>query len=225
MQGPGFDPAEERSRASIEERLAGIWERIGRYRDPQEVSITAVTKGFDSSVLDELVACGLCHVGENYVQELRAKQPLAPSGITWRFIGGIQRNKLSWLARNTQVIESISNVAELERLKAGEFVGELFVQMRSDDSPQRHGAEEAEIASLVERARELGLNIVGLMGVAPVSTDLAAVDFFRRVRGLADRCGLAMCSMGMSGDYEYAVAEGATHLRLGRALLGERRRA
>ncbi|MGC8465926.1 MAG: YggS family pyridoxal phosphate enzyme [Acidimicrobiales bacterium] len=209
----------------VAERIANIRERIAHYVDPSEITITAVTKGFDASVVALVLACGLGDIGENYVQELRAKQLEAPDGLKWHFIGGIQRNKLTWLAKHVQTIESISTAGELDRLGALGFDGELFIQVRSDDNPQRHGALEVDVPALVVRARELSLKIVGLMGVAPVTGGVAGIDFFRRVRRLADRNGLAKCSMGMSGDFESAVAEGATHLRLGRALLGERRKA
>lgn len=209
------------SREAVQERLGTIRERIARYRSPDEVTIICVTKTFPTGIVELVRDCGLVDVGENYYQEMQQKEQEI-DGVSWHFIGGLQRNKLKGIARIATAIHSISTTAELDLLSTVAYSGGLFVQLRSDGGPQRSGASLEDVPRLVEYGRTRGLSILGLMGVAPIPQDGGAVDYFRLVRRLSSSLGLEMCSMGMSEDFEVAVSEGATHVRLGRALLGSR---
>lgn len=218
-------PSPGSSAREISQRLSDIKSRIARYRDPSEVEIITVSKGFSVDVIRAARGVGLVHFGENYVQEFVVKA-VALQGeelmASWSFIGGLQRNKIAKIAKWATEIHTVSRAEELAKLRELNYGGGLFIQVRADDDPKRGGVVPVLVPALVDLGRSQGLKILGLMGVASLSGGLRAPEFFRLVRQLADKCQLDSCSMGMSEDFELAVAEGATHLRLGRALLGHR---
>ncbi|MHB1497020.1 MAG: YggS family pyridoxal phosphate-dependent enzyme [Acidimicrobiales bacterium] len=220
--------------ASVAARLAAVRDRIEHAgRGPRAVTVVAVTKGFGPEAVRAAVEAGLSDIGENYAQEMLAKLGSVPGGVRWHFLGGIQRNKLSRLAPHVHLWHGLDREEEalaLARLRPGAAV---LVEVRSATGPSsareaspsaaRAGAAEEEVAGLVSVASAAGLSVKGLMTLGPRGAPPAEVArHFRSVARLALELGLPELSMGMSADFELAVAEGATVVRLGQALFGSR---
>ncbi|MET0458881.1 MAG: YggS family pyridoxal phosphate enzyme [Ilumatobacteraceae bacterium] len=189
------------------------------------MELLAVTKGFGPEVVRAAAAVGCTAIGENYAQELAAKASVvAETGVAVHFIGQLQSNKVRLVADVVGVWETIdrpSIVREVARRAPGATV---LVQVDATGEPGKGGCPPGDVAALVDAAGEAGLVVDGLMTVGPTAGGPeAARPSFRTVRALVDRFGLRTCSMGMSGDLEVAVQEGATRVRLGTALFGSRR--
>jgi pyridoxal phosphate enzyme (YggS family) len=218
--------------ASPAERLAEVRARIAKAarlagREPGEVTLVAVSKTHGAEAIRPLIAAGQRAFGENRVQEAQAKWPAlkaeAPD-VELHLIGSLQSNKAEDAAALFDVIHSVdrpSLVAALARAaaKTGRRPG-CFVQVNIGDEPQKGGCAVAALPELVESGREAGLRLLGLMALPPAEVEPA--PYFALLAKLARRHGLAGLSMGMSGDFETAVTIGATHVRVGTALFGER---
>ena len=213
----------------IAARLAEVRARVDAARGPdQNVMIVAVTKAFGADVVERAVAAGLTDLGENYGQELVAKaealERLAPEAATdvrWHFIGGLQRNKVKMLAGRVHVWHTVDRQSLVDELAKRCPAANILIQVNTTDEPQKSGCLPDEVPKLVEDARERGLDVTGLMTIGPTDgSDPRAA--FVRLRELGENEGLAELSMGMSGDYEVAVREGATMVRIGSALFGSR---
>lgn len=194
--------------------------------DPGRIRVVAVTKGFGAAAARAALAAGLTDVGENYADELLAKAPalaLPPGtpGPTWHFLGRVQRRKVARLAPVVAWWQGLARVVEAEAIARHRPGATVLVEVDVTAAPGRNGSRPAEVPALVDAARRCGLDVRGLMTVAPRLPDEAR-RAFALVRALADRLGLPECSMGMSDDYELAVGEGATMVRLGRVLFGPR---
>ncbi|GAA4108232.1 YggS family pyridoxal phosphate-dependent enzyme [Nocardioides fonticola] len=219
--------------AAVQARIATAATAAGR--DPAEVGLVVVTKYFPASDVRLLAGLGVAEVGENRHQEAEAKAAeCADLGLRWHFIGGLQSNKAAAVAGYADVVESVDRpklIAPLDRGAAARgAVVDVLVQVSLDPPgrDQRSGVEPAgllDLAAAVEEADHLRL--AGLMAVAPLGEDPAAA-FARladlRAELLADHPGATTLSAGMSGDLEQAVAVGATHVRIGSAILGSRPR-
>ena len=189
--------------AAVAARVEEVRSRIGT-----DVVIVAVTKGFGPDAVKEALDAGLTDIGENYAQELLAKAADERThGARWHFLGRVQRNKVNALTPHVHLWQGVDRPLPLP--------GRVLVQVNLSGLPQRNGCGWDDAAALVD---QLG-NVDGLMGVAGPGDPRPQ---FRRLRLLADDLGLATVSMGMSGDYEVAVDEGATMVRLGTALFGPR---
>lgn len=204
-------------------RVAGVRGRIeAAGGDPEKVAIVAVTKGFEAGTVLEALRCGLVDLGENYAAELTSK---AASGVLsgfdprWHYLGALQRNKLRRLAPFVQTWQGLSREVEVEALATVQPRARVMVQVSFDG---RQGCAAGDVGRLVESARVAGLDVAGLMTVAPQGGLPAAEAAFSAAAELRERLGLAELSMGMSGDLETAVRHGATMLRLGTALFGPR---
>ena len=218
--------------AAVRTRIAAAAARAGRRAD--EVSIVAVTKGHPVERAREAAAAGLLDVGENRVQEALAKQAAWPGApVRWHLIGHLQRNKAKLAAGRFALIHSLDSVRLAEALEAGAaaagIVQEVLVEVNVAREPQKSGALPEEAPALVARAAALPhLAVRGMMAMAPYSADAGVQrQVFRQLRQLRDGLAtpdlpLAVLSMGMSGDFEIAVEEGATMVRLGTILFGER---
>lgn len=184
------------------------------------VRVVAVTKGFGADAVDAARRAGLVDVGENYAPELLGKWV---EGLRWHFLGAVQRNKVKALAPKVDLWQGLDRPAagaEIARRAPGAAV---LVQVNLAGDPHRNGCSFAEAPGLVDTLRGDGLDVRGLMGVAPEGPpDTVARPLFRRLAGLAHELGLAEVSMGMTADLEVAVQEGATMVRLGTALFGPR---
>ena len=213
--------------ADVAARLAALRARItAAGRDPDDVTIMAVTKAFGPDAVDAALAVGLETLGENYVQEMVAKSPLVtvPVGVRpqWHFIGRLQRNKVRLLAGLVDVIETLDRSSLAREIARRLPAQRVFVQVNISGEPQKGGCAVGEVEALVGEARELGLRVEGLMGVAAAGDLSRAREQFRTLRELADDLGLEQRSMGMTADLEAALAEGSTIIRVGSALFGPR---
>lgn len=196
-------------------------------RSPDELSLIVVTKFHPAQLVRELSELGVRDVGENRHQEAQAKAAeLADLPLTWHFIGQLQSNKAKAARRYAQVFHSVDR-PELVRALSSELDSrDCFVQVNLTDDPARGGVAVEELSPLVEQlCAAPGLNLLGLMAVAPL--DEPARPAFARMRELSERIQTiaptaTALSMGMSHDFADAIAEGATHLRIGSAITGNR---
>jgi PLP dependent protein len=205
--------------ASRLERLRDRLESAGR--DPAEVVIVAVTKGFDESAPVVARQLGLLDIGENYPEELLEKAARDGS-LRWHMLGTIQRRRIRALAPVVGCWQTVSRpeeVTTLSRFAPG--VG-VFVQVETTGLTQRNGCSPEEAPAVVQAAAQAGLEVRGLMTIGPPGGPQAAAPGFELVAKIARDLGLSELSMGMSDDIEVAAAAGSTMLRVGRALFGER---
>jgi pyridoxal phosphate enzyme (YggS family) len=221
-------------RATVETEIAAAPRRAGR--DPGAVAVVAVTKTFPPEAVRLALRAGLTDVGENYVQEARAKRPQAPGG-TWHLIGGLQTNKVRAAIATFDRIHTLDG-SELATAvaAAAEHAGRrmpVLVQVNVTGDAAKRGVSGDAAVALCERVLGLpGLVLDGLMTIGAMADDPeAARPGFRLLRELRDdlarRLGVELphLSMGMSGDFAVAVEEGATLVRLGRVLFGARRQS
>ncbi len=216
--------------SELADRLAAVRAAVEQVERPwtHPVAIVAVTKGFGPEAIELAVEAGCTAVGENYAQELVAKRGAIESAraehpVEVHFIGHLQSNKVRQIAGLVDLWETIdrSSIAtEIARRRPG---GRVLVQVNATREDSKSGCAPADVAALVADVRGLGLDVAGLMTIGPTDGHVGrARAAFERTRALVDELGLEVCSMGMSGDYELAVACGSTQLRLGSALLGPR---
>lgn len=210
-------------RREVAARLAEVRERIeARGADPGRIRIVAVTKGFGPDAVEAAFAAGAMDVGENYAQELLAKAESAPGGVRWHFLGSVQRNKVRRLAPVVDTWHGVDRVAAAEAVASASPGAKVFVEVNVSGVSGRPGCAAGDLDGLVEHCRRLPLDAAGLMAVAPAGDAERARQCFRWLAASARRLGLRELSMGMSDDFEVAVEEGATTLRLGRVLFGPR---
>lgn len=219
----GPSQAEKVLARAVSERLEQVRRRIaGAGGDPAAIRVVAVTKGFGPEVARAALAAGLEDLGENYAQELLAKQPEVPGPCRWHFLGPIQRNKVRALAPHVALWQALDRPAAARAVAAHQPHGEVLLQVNFTGDGHKAGAAPGEAVSLLGAASDAGLQVRGLMTVGPAGDRDGARRCFAALAQLADRLGLEQRSMGMTDDLEEAVAEGATMLRLGRALFGPR---
>ena len=200
--------------------------------DPDRVTLVAVTKGFGAGVVRDALAAGLADCGESYVQELVAKAVElerehadardAAGRPRWHAIGRLQRNKVRKAAPFVTMWHSVDRLslgAEIARCAPGAAV---LVQVNTSGEESKGGCPPVMAAGLVEGLVDLGLDVQGLMTIAPAGPPEVARPAFHAARELRDRLGLSELSMGMSGDLEVALSEGATLVRVGTGLFGPR---
>jgi uncharacterized pyridoxal phosphate-containing UPF0001 family protein len=193
--------------------------------DPARVAVVAVTKGFSVEVARAALEVGLVDLGENYAQELLAKAEVArswPEQPRWHFVGAIQRNKVRALAPFVWLWHSVARVAEGEQIARWAPGARVLVQVDLVGRPGRNGCAPDDAPGLVVALGELGLDVRGLMTLGPEGPAEAARPAFRRLAAMARELGVAELSMGMTGDLEVAVEEGATLVRVGEGLFGPR---
>jgi PLP dependent protein len=206
-------------------RLAAVRARIARAGgDPQRITIVAVTKGFGVDVVQAALDAGLGDVGENYAQELisKAASLRRRDRIRWHFLGLVQRNKVAALAPLVAVWQSIDRPAAGEAIARRAPGAEVLVQVNVSGESAKHGCALEDAPELVGRLRALELRVLGLMAIGPSGPPELARPGFRALARLAHRLALPELSMGMTEDLEVAVQEGATMVRIGRALFGPR---
>jgi pyridoxal phosphate enzyme (YggS family) len=213
-------------------RIADACSTVGR--DPAEVTLTVITKFFPASDVRLLAELGVTDVGENRHQEAEQKaRECADLGLRWHFVGGLQSNKAAAVAAYADVVESVDRPKLLTGLAKGAHergvVLDCLVQVSLDPpgaEQGRSGAEPHEVPALAEQIRQTeGLALRGVMAVAPLGEDPAAA--FARLADVAAEVrrtdsSATWISAGMSGDLEEAVSAGATHVRIGSAVLGRR---
>ena len=226
MSAPATEVATRLDR--LRERIAAACERAGR--DPAAVTLVAVSKGHSAEAVRAAVEAGVTHFGENRVQEALPKIEAARvAGVEarWHFVGTLQSNKARAAAGAFDAIHSVESARLLARLDAAAPAPrDVFLQVNVAGEAHKGGVPPQWLGALVEAARAAErLRLRGLMTIAPLSRDAEeARPAFRALRELADRFGLPDLSMGMTNDLDAAVEEGATFVRAGRALFGERAR-
>jgi len=208
--------------AEVRARIVAACARAGR--DPTSVTLVAVSKSQPLEKLREAAAAGQRVFGENYAQELGGKASSLP-GCEWHFIGALQTNKVKRVVGQAALIHTCDRLALAEeiskRARNAGVVQRVLLEVNVGREPQKAGVHPEGAAALLEQVRAMpGLRCEGLMCIPPATGDPR--PHFRALRELAQQLGLAQLSMGMSADYEAAIEEGATLVRVGTAIFGER---
>ncbi len=218
----------------IAENILEVRRRIERAcersrRSPEEITLVAITKGFEASVIRTAFDLGIIDFGENRVQEAEGKiaqvSDLRPT-VTWHMVGHLQSNKAKAALEIFDIIHSVDSIrlaGILNRLAKKQLP--ILLEVNVSGESTKAGFSPDEVAPAVKEMRQLpNLNLMGLMTVAPMTAEPEEVrPVFRKLREMRDSLGLKHLSMGMTDDFEVAVEEGSTMLRIGRAIFGERR--
>jgi len=209
----------------VHERIAAAARASGR--EASEITTIVVTKFHPAQLVRDLYALGIRHVGENRHQEAVAKHgELAELDLTWHFIGQLQSNKARAVAEYAHVIHSVDRLSLVSALATQQREVDVFLEINLTDVPGRGGVLPVELEALCEAVLQVPLlKLRGVMAVAPVDEEPSraferVLEYATRVRALAP--GARDLSIGMSGDFEAAIALGATHLRIGTAITGKR---
>jgi PLP dependent protein len=211
--------------ASVEERIVTAARRAGRARS--DITLVAVTKKFSAAVIREAYDLGLRVFGENYVQEFETKLPELGdlAGAAFHLIGHLQSNKARTAAELFQTVETVDSEKLAQRLNAAARSLEVMIEVKLSEEETKVGASPEALPGLIEAIRACSkLRLTGLMTMPPWNEDPEVTrPYFRRLAELGRKHSLGKLSMGMSHDLEAAIEEGATHIRVGRALFGPRR--
>jgi pyridoxal phosphate enzyme (YggS family) len=195
-------------------------------RDPASIRLIAVTKTVPPQSISQVVECGIRDVGENRLQEALPKiVALAEFPLTWHFIGHLQTNKAKKVVEHFHWVQCVDRLELAERLnQAATKPLPALIEVKLHEEPNKSGMQEAGLPGFVERFRSYDkLELRGLMAIPPFFEDAEDVrPYFRKLGDLAREYGLPELSMGMSHDFEVAIEEGATMVRIGSALFGER---
>ena len=223
----------------IRDRLAGVQENIQRAlhrsgRGEEQVSILVATKYYDPEQLSALAEAGVGLIGENRAEDLLEKQERFGDRFEWHFIGHLQRRKAKIVVPRVTLVHSVDSVRLIEEVakRAPEGGANILIQVNVADEESKYGVSEEEVGELLDAAAQTrgSVRARGLMTLAPMVDDPEDVrHVFAKLRAIRDRLrkswsprfDLSELSMGMSGDYEVAVEEGATVVRIGRMLIEE----
>ena len=228
--------------STIAENIARVQERINNRavkvgRKPEEITLVAVSKTVDAARIKEAVEAGITTLGENYVQEAKEKIPEIGGGVTWHMIGHLQTNKVKYVVPLFSMIQSVDSLRlakEISQraLKLGTIM-DMLIEVNLGEEQTKTGLSAVEVPALLEAVADLkGIKVKGLMTMPPYFLDPEkARPFFQKLRELRDnlvssvpeQISLDHLSMGMSSDFETAIEEGATMVRVGTAIFGERR--
>lgn len=216
----------------IEEEIAKICQKCGRKRS--EITLIGVSKTQSIEIINDALAAGLKNLGENKAQEFKEKAELVYGDFQWHFIGHLQTNKVKYVIRHADYIHSVDSIKLAEEInsKAGQIGKKqnVLLEIKTSDEATKHGLQsEKEILELSEYcSQSSNINLVGLMTMAPYTDNFELIrKCFVRLRETKDfvfRSGFEIkeLSMGMTNDFEIAIEEGATMLRIGTAIFGER---
>ncbi|MBI5834903.1 MAG: YggS family pyridoxal phosphate-dependent enzyme [Armatimonadetes bacterium] len=219
---------------ALRQRMAAAAASSGR--PPEAVTLVAASKTRSAAEVAAALAAGVDQIGENYVQEALAKRPQVPTPAVWRLIGPLQRNKAGHALRGFNAVDTLDNLELAQTLSRrwesadppGEPL-EVLIEVHLGGEATKSGIEPAQVGELLDRLQLLpGLQCLGLMTMPPPLPAEQVRGYFAQLRELAGdlraRSGLALpvLSMGMSADFEVAIAEGATQVRLGTVLFGPR---
>jgi PLP dependent protein len=199
--------------------------RIGR--DPASIKLIAVTKTVDPQQIRESVNAGVRHIGENRLQEaLPKREELADLHLTWHFIGHLQTNKARKAVENFDWIQCLDRpdlAAKLDQSTTRPLP--VLIEVKLHDEPNKSGVDESQLGTFIEQLIPYPrLELRGLMAIPPFFENAEDVrPYFQKLRKLAEQFHLSELSMGMSHDFEVAIEEGATMVRIGTALFGERK--
>ena len=218
----------------VEENISESCEKVGR--DPKEVTLIAVSKTKPYTAIEEALPSGVLDYGENKVQELTEKYEILPKDIRWHMIGHLQRNKVKYLVGKVELIHSVdslrlANQIETEFAKKNE-IANILIEVNMANEESKFGITSETTEQLVREISKLEhIRIKGLMTIAPY-TDNPETNrvYFRNMKKLSvdieekniDNVSMNVLSMGMTGDYQVAIEEGATMVRVGTGIFGER---
>jgi pyridoxal phosphate enzyme (YggS family) len=217
--------------AQARRRVAVAAQRVGR--DPADVTLVAVTKTFTAETVIDAVLAGLTDIGENRIQEAvpkitavnqwAARERRQPP--TWHLVGHLQRNKVRDALEHFAILHSLDSVRLAEALdQRAQRTLDVYVEVNVGGEESKQGFAPEDVSKALAAVSRLShVNPIGLMTVAPLAEDEVVRKVFRSLRELAQANGLKELSMGMSNDFEIAIEEGATCVRLGRVLFGERK--
>lgn len=195
-------------------------------RDPNSIKLIAVTKTVPAARVREAIACGARDLGESRLQDAQSKlDELQGLGLTWHFIGHVQTNKAKKIAESFDWIHSVDRIELADKLgRTATKPLSVLIEMKLHDEPGKSGASMDELPALIAAIRNhTHLNLRGLMAVPPFLDNPEDVrPYFRQLRALAIEHALPELSMGMTHDFEVAIEEGATMVRIGTALFGKR---
>lgn len=210
----------------VAENIHELQDRLSLLSPERDVRIVAVTKGFGVDAPRAALAAGLTMIGENYAQELVSKhEELSPAErerIEWHFLGRLQRNKVRSLASIVSVWQSVDRFELIDEIARRAPRAKVMVQLNLSEEPQKGGAPVSDGSLLVGHARDMGLDVVGLMGVGIAGGPADSAAAFEKLVALAEDLDLPERSIGMSDDLEVAVAQGSTMVRVGTGLFGAR---
>ncbi len=224
----------------IAENLARIRENILRScnrsgRNPDEIRIIAVTKFFGTEIIEEALKIGLTDFGENKAQELNLKFEKLGNKVTWHFIGTLQRNKVKYVVRTAEYIHSVDSIELADEINSkaekNNKVQKIFLEVNTSSEESKSGlVSEDDVFRLTEYCFDKNnLALIGLMTMAPFTDDEKVIrncfSSLRKIKEKLNNSGyntITGLSMGMTNDYQIAVEEGSTMLRIGSALFGER---
>ena len=211
--------------AALEARIGAACTRAGGARS--DVRLVAVSKTFPAADVDHAIAAGMTDVGENKVQEARDKKPLVAGSARWHLIGHLQSNKAKDAVRLFDVIQTVDSVELADKIaRAAESVGkrqDLLLQVNIGREAQKSGAAPESVPELARRIGAIAtVRLGGLMAIPPAGEAEEMRPYFRELRAMRDDLGLMDLSMGMTDDFEIAIEEGATIIRVGRAIFGSR---
>ncbi len=218
----------------VEERVAEACKRAGR--DRSEVTLIAVSKTKPVSDLQVIYDAGIREFGENKVQELSGKIPEMPADIDWHLIGHLQRNKVKYIVDKVKLIHSVDSYRLAEEIniqaKKHGVVAQILIEVNAANESTKFGVKLEEAKQLCEEISHLdAVHIMGLMTIAPnVVVSEENREIFHKIKCLSvdianenyDNVDMRVLSMGMTNDFEVAIEEGATHVRVGTAIFGER---
>lgn len=218
----------------VEARIQAACTRAGRNRS--EVTLVAVSKTKPVSMLEEVYGAGIREFGENKVQEMMDKYEVMPNDIHWHMIGHLQRNKVKYLIGRVSLIHSVDSLRLAQEISAQSVKHgvntNILIEVNIAGEETKFGTGREEAIALAEEAAKLpNIHICGLMTIAPYVDDPEDNRvYFRQIRELSvdidakkiDNVSMQILSMGMTGDYEVAIEEGATHVRVGTGIFGER---
>lgn len=220
---------------AVNTRIAAACKRSGR--SISDITLIGVTKTVEADVMQRALSCGITQFGENRVQEVLRKKPEIEGKATWHLIGHLQTNKVRQIIDHVDMIHSVDSLKLLEEIELramqAEKVMPILLQVNIADEETKFGVETAEVETLLDRAKSLKwVKVKGLMTIAPFTDDPEDVRMvFREMKILYERLKAIYCnepiemkhlSMGMTGDFEVAIEEGATMIRVGTGIFGER---
>ena len=218
----------------VEKRVEEACKRAGRKRE--EVTLIAVSKTKPVSMIEELLPLNVRDFGENKVQELTAKAEILPSALHWHMIGHLQRNKVKYIVDKACIIHSVDSLRLAEEISKAaqkkQVTAKILIEVNVAEEESKFGVRTSELLPLIEAISLLpNIAIKGLMTIAPyVENPEETRWIFQKLKNLSidikgknfDNVTMDVLSMGMTGDYEVAIEEGATHVRVGTGIFGER---
>lgn len=227
--------------AGIKENLETVQKRISETvlktgRQPGDITLVAVTKTVPADLVNQAIGCGVSVIGENRVQEAVQKYPEITGSVQWHLIGHLQSNKAKKAVEMFSLIHSVDSLDLAQeigrRALAADKVQEILLEVNTSGEPQKYGFQTGDVINAVSEIKDVkGVKVMGLMTVAPLTEDDQRVrKAFRRLRIIFQEAAklnlpnvqMKHLSMGMSGDFETAIEEGSTMVRIGSAIFGAR---